>query len=123
MASRYADGDWVVPRPVATLLGCSRPQATRIAASCVSVVPPLLERHIGPNASPSLPVFDGKDRSFAHSFRTGHQAGRRALGRLDQFAEPSGNGRYLRIPTRVASGPTPAIWSPIQSVMKLGFHR
>jgi len=28
----------------------------------------------------------------------------------------------FRPKTRVASGPTPAIWSPIQSGIKLGFH-
>jgi hypothetical protein len=39
--------------------------------------------------------------------------------------KPSANGRSLRFrpKTRVASGRTPAIWSPIQSGMKLGSDR
>jgi hypothetical protein len=47
----------------------------------------------------SLPVFDGKDRSCAYSFRTGYQAGRSAQGRFDPFATPPTYDRYWRIPS------------------------
>ena len=143
--------------------------ATRIATSLrVSLIAPLLGSHINPNASPSLPILDEKDRSWAHSFRTEHQVGRspsgrgcvktprsfhtllvlacfrglwsirsrknakkfrlcdrshffgdflHGLGRFEPFATPSGMAANcaFRPKTRVASGPIPAICSPIQS--------
>jgi hypothetical protein len=54
-------------------------------------------RHLRPNASLSLPVSDGKVRSYAHSFQTEYPVERQKKGRLDPFAAPFGYDRYLRI--------------------------
>ena len=48
-------------------------------------------------------LLDGKDRSCAHSFRTGRRAGRAATGRLDPFAVRRAKGRYLRIAVVIIS--------------------
>jgi hypothetical protein len=47
------------------------------------------------------------------------------MGRLDPFAAPFGYDRYLRIPAEDPRrfGSDSAIWSPIQSGMKLGSDR
>jgi hypothetical protein len=55
-------------------------------------------RDTSPNTSPSLLVSVGKDRSSAHSFRTGHQPGRSATGRFRLSNRPMG-GTRLKICT------------------------
>ena len=46
----------------------------------------------------SQPTLSAEGRFFALSARSYGRSGRRAKGRVDQFAKPTTNGRYLRIP-------------------------
>jgi hypothetical protein len=73
-----------------------RNQDRRELSGLAHCVPPA----VGRLAQMPVPVclFRRKDRSCAHSFRTEHQAERSPSGRIDPFAEPSGNGRSLRTP-------------------------